>query len=39
MIPMTSDIKGLLKKLEIEDKGRYDNQFYVIDLRQQPRPR
>lgn len=30
---MTSDIKGLLKKLEIEDKGRYDNQFYVIDLK------
>ncbi|MBO5423980.1 MAG: hypothetical protein J6A25_00535 [Lachnospiraceae bacterium] len=29
---MTSDIKNLLKKLEIEDTGRYDNQFYVIDL-------
>ncbi len=29
---MTNDIKPLLKRLEIEDTGRYDNHFYVIDL-------
>lgn len=29
---MTSDIKNLLKKLNIKDTGRYDNHFYVIDL-------
>ena len=30
---MTSDIKNLLKKLNIKDTGRYDNHFYVIDLK------
>ena len=29
---MTSDIRPILKRLEIEDTGRYDNHFYVIDL-------
>ena len=29
---MTSDIKPILKRLEIDDTGRYDNHFYVIDL-------
>ena len=29
---MTNAIKALLAKLEIEDRGRYDNQFYVINL-------
>jgi len=29
---MTSDIRDVLKKLQIEDTGRYDNHFYVIDL-------
>lgn len=26
------DIKKVLKRLGIKDKGTYDNQFYVIDL-------
>lgn len=29
---MTSSIKNILKKLEIEDLGRYENHFYVIEL-------
>ena len=29
---MTSDIKPILKRLEIDDTGRYDNHFYIIDL-------
>ena len=29
---MTSDIRPILKRLEIEDTGRYDNHFYVISL-------
>ena len=29
---MTSDIRPVLKRLEIEDTGRYDNHFYVISL-------
>lgn len=29
---MTNDIKPILKRLEIDDTGRYDNHFYVIDL-------
>lgn len=29
---MTSDIRDVLKKLQIEDTGRYDNHFYIIDL-------
>jgi hypothetical protein len=29
---MTNAIKTLLARLEIEDRGRYDNQFYVINL-------
>jgi hypothetical protein len=30
---MTNDIKNILKKLEIEDSGRYENHFYIIPLR------
>lgn len=30
---MTSDIKTLLKRLNIDDTGRYDNHFYIIDLK------
>ena len=29
---MTSNIKNILKRLEIEDLGRYENHFYVISL-------
>lgn len=29
---MTSDINAILKRLELEPTGRYDNHFYVIDL-------
>lgn len=29
---MTNDIKAILKRLELEDTGKYDNQFYVISL-------
>ena len=29
---MTNNIKVLLTKLDIEDTGRYDNQFYVVNL-------
>lgn len=29
---MTTDIKRLLKKLELDDTGKYDNHFYIIDL-------
>lgn len=29
---MTANIKDILKKLEIEDTGRYDNHFYIITL-------
>ena len=29
---MTSNIKNILKRLEIEDSGRYENHFYVISL-------
>ena len=30
---MTSDINPILKRLEIEDTGRYENHFYVIELK------
>jgi hypothetical protein len=29
---MTNDIKPILKRLNIEDTGHYDNHFYVIPL-------
>lgn len=29
---MIADIKAVLRKLEIEDTGSYDNHFYVIPL-------
>ena len=29
---MTSDIRDVLRKLKIQDTGRYDNHFYIIDL-------
>ena len=29
---MTNNIKDILKRLEIEDTGRYENHFYVITL-------
>ena len=29
---MTSDIRPVLKHLEIDDKGYYDNHFYIINL-------
>ena len=29
---MTSDIRDVLKKIHVEDTGRYDNHFYIIDL-------
>lgn len=29
---MTSNISKLLKRLEIEDTGTYENQFYVINI-------
>ena len=29
---MTSDIRNILKRLEIEDTGRYENHFYIITL-------
>ena len=29
---MTTDIKRLLKKLKLDDTGKYDNHFYIIDL-------
>jgi hypothetical protein len=29
---MISDIRNILKRLDIEDLGRYENHFYVIDL-------
>lgn len=29
---MNNAIKVLLTRLELEEKGRYDNQFYVINL-------
>lgn len=29
---MTTNIKNILKRLEIEDTGRYENHFYVINL-------
>lgn len=29
---MTSDIKNILKRLEISDTGIYDNHFYIIQL-------
>lgn len=29
---MTNDIKNILKRLEIEDSGRYENHFYIIPL-------
>ena len=30
---MTSDIRKILKRLDIEDTGRYDNHFYIIELK------
>lgn len=30
---MTNDIKPILKKLEIDEAGRYENHFYVITLK------
>ena len=30
---MTNDIKNILKRLEIEDSGRYENHFYIIPLK------
>ena len=30
---MTNDIKNILKRLDIEDSGRYENHFYVITLK------
>lgn len=27
-----NDIKNILARLEIEDTGRYDNQFYIIPI-------
>ena len=30
---MTNDIKSILKRLEIDDTGRYDNHFYIIELK------
>ena len=29
---MTNDIKNILKRLDIEDSGRYENHFYIIPL-------
>jgi hypothetical protein len=29
---MTNSINNILKRLEIEDSGRYENHFYVIPL-------
>lgn len=29
---MTNDIKDILKKLDIQDTGRYENHFYIIDI-------
>ena len=29
---MTNNIKEVLAKLEIEDTGRYDNHFYIIQI-------
>ena len=29
---MTTNIKDILKRLEIEDTGRYENHFYIINL-------
>lgn len=29
---MTNDIRPILKRLEIEDTGRYENHFYIITL-------
>jgi hypothetical protein len=29
---MTTNIKDILKRLEIEDTGRYENHFYIITL-------
>lgn len=29
---MISNISTLLKRLGLEDTGKYDNQFYVVDL-------
>lgn len=29
---MISDIKNILKRLEIEETGRYENHFYIIPL-------
>jgi len=30
---MVTDIKGILKRLEITETGHYDNHFYVIQLK------
>ncbi len=30
---MTSDIRDVLKKLKLSDTGRYENHFYIIDLK------
>mgnify|MGYP003311060322 FL=1 len=29
---MTNDIRPILKRLEIEDTGRYENHFYIVTL-------
>lgn len=29
---MTNNVKEILAKLEIEDTGRYDNHFYIIQI-------
>ena len=29
---MTSDIRDVLKKIDVKDTGRYENHFYIIDL-------
>ena len=29
---MISDVKSLLKKLDLQDTGRYENHFYIISL-------
>ena len=32
VIKMTNDIKNILKRLNIEDTGTYDNHFYIINF-------
>lgn len=29
---MTNNIKNILKRLDVEDLGRYENHFYIIQL-------